>query len=422
MKRALIWIIITLLLFGGGYFYYVNYYTGPYSPPRDPDDGITLFPDFDTATTTLPQAGTTTPAEEVDEDEQTEDTSVPVYQQITADPVAGAGSLRQTVTVPQGTSTVATSTNTLIQYQKQSNGHIFRTNPQTQSTVRISNTTLTGVQRTLFNDTGEYFIAQYMDNSGTILRTITGSVSDQSSRRRLPQNVEDIAFAPNSNNIFYIQPAEDGAAGVITNPADTNRTVVFRSRLQEWLTHWHTSNQITLTTKPANGITGFSSYLNTSNGSTERQITDTPGLTTLTSPNGQQVLYLQSSGDQNTLYVYDTQTNTRQRLSVSTLPEKCVWADTTSVYCGVPDNISQGSIPESWYQGRTTFRDRIVEIDIPSGIVTTLLQPSQLDRPPVDAIKLGLSPDGRYLHFVNKKDGSLWSLDLFRARGEGFGG
>jgi hypothetical protein len=79
-------------------------------------------------------------------------------------------------------------------------------------------------------------------------------------------------------------------------------------------------------------------------------------------------------------------------------------------------------IPESWYQGRTTFRDRIVEIDIPSGIVTTLLQPTELDRPSVDAIKLGLSPEGRYLHFVNKKDGSLWSLDLFRARGEGFGG
>ena len=65
-------------------------------------------------------------------------------------------------------------------------------------------------------------------------------------------------------------------------------------------------------------------------------------------------------------------------------------------------------MPDEWYKGAVSFSDAIVEIDAATSQTKTLLE-NEAD---VDLISPFVSPDGKYLFFQNKKDGTLWRLML----------
>ena len=91
-----------------------------------------------------------------------------------------------------------------------------------------------------------------------------------------------------------------------------------------------------------------------------------------------------------------------------------MWGSASDVlYCAVPTNLTAGQYPDTWYQGEVSFTDQIWKIDLKTGATTMLVDPVTIrGGEEIDGIKLSLSPDGKYLLFVNKKDSFLWKLDL----------
>jgi hypothetical protein len=111
------------------------------------------------------------------------------------------------------------------------------------------------------------------------------------------------------------------------------------------------------------------------------------------------------------LGIFDVKSHSVKELNLYSLPEKCVWsANGVTVYCAVPADMSSGEYPDSWYQGLVSFTDRFVKIDA-STLGMSVIADSAYQTP-VDATHLFLDDKEGILFFTNKKDSTLWSLDL----------
>jgi tricorn protease-like protein len=175
------------------------------------------------------------------------------------------------------------------------------------------------------------------------------------------------------------------------------------------LVEWPSNGTITLTTKPSSGVGGYMYFLNTKTESFKKILGGITNLTTLTSSDLSKVLY--SSGA--SLYVYDISEDESTSIPINTLSEKCVWSEIGSsvVYCGMPKDLPQ-NLPESWYQGLTTLSDSIWKIDMETGQTDLLIEPEEEFGVSVDMTELILNKEDSYLMFVNKKDSTLWVLEL----------
>jgi hypothetical protein len=142
-----------------------------------------------------------------------------------------------------------------------------------------------------------------------------------------------------------------------------------------------------------------------------------PGLTALLSPDATKVLYASSANTSLLGFIYERSGAKTSPLPLTTLPEKCAWgvSGASVLYCAVPKSLPRVPYPDAWYQGLVSFDDRLWYFEPESGNSKLLVDPGEEGGQAVDAVNFSVSPDGSYLLFINKKDGSLWGFDLARA-------
>jgi len=239
----------------------------------------------------------------------------------------------------------------------------------------------------------------------------------------LPNNVKDVSLSPDGLKAFYLFESGDNMIGTILTISNNKKAQIFDSAFTEWLSLWPNKNIITLTTKPSAQIPGYMYTIDANGRNMTKILSDINGLTTLESPNGKLILF----GDNNLrLNIYHTDTRNSDTLGLKSLPEKCVWSNSSDIiYCAVPKSITLNEYPDVWYQGEVSFNDQIWKIDIETGNATLLINPSDIAGGPaspnrgesqggeeVDGIKLAVDENENYLFFVNKKDNFLWELEL----------
>jgi hypothetical protein len=81
------------------------------------------------------------------------------------------------------------------------------------------------------------------------------------------------------------------------------------------------------------------------------------------------------------------------------------------VVCGVPSYFPEANYPDDWYKGVISFNDEIWIYDV-NNFAKEKVNISQRDKVALDIINPQLSEDDNFLLFQNKKDLSLWILDL----------
>lgn len=322
-----------------------------------------------------------------------------------------------------------TTQDVVVRYIERGLGHIYETNMSTLKEERISNETRLKVYDALWGNAGNSVAIRYLngDKNDTIqtysmvLRDIKNTTTTEEGRRVesdgvfLPENISEVAVSQEKDNrLFYLLPTGDSSVGITVGFDGKKQVQVFDSPLKEWLPFWPNDKLITLTTKPSQNVPGFMFFLDTQTGKTTKILGRISGLTTLTSSDGKNVLYSESKNGGLGLYVYGVAGDVKTKLSLATLPDKCAWSKLKKgvLYCGVPQVIPPGSLPDGWYQGATSFSDDMWMIDITTGITTMLVSPSKIAGEEIDATKLLLSPDESFLLFVNKKDSAPWSLKL----------
>ena len=410
-KRTAYIIIVTfILLVAGGllaFYFYTNRGTGGNILPEDGRDNI--FPDSPSAIQNPPEATTPT---EVSETPTATETSRLALKELSARPSAGA------VILPASGNRVV-----LVRFVEKGTGNVYEVGPETSEETRLSNTTIPKIAEVVWNKDGTRLVARYLkDGENETIQSYYAALSSPSEGQPggellgsfLTENIKTISTNPDRDKLFYIVNHSGGATGIISDFDGSKKTQVFDSPLKEWLVEWPSPQTAALTTKPSATVPGFMFLLNTKNGVLTRAISGIKGLTTLVSPNVSSVLYSENTADGLSLKTYSFKTAVSEIMSITTLPEKCVWSknDSTTIYCSVPTYLGGGIYPDGWYQGVTFFSDDIWKIDVSSGVATLMAELKKLSGRDIDGTHLFLSQSEDYLFFTNKFDSRIWSLRL----------
>ena len=143
-------------------------------------------------------------------------------------------------------------------------------------------------------------------------------------------------------------------------------------------------------------------------------IRDVAGLTAIENSVGTFVFGSDFSNGTFGSFIYNIKTGTYRNLSVSALADKCVWSEinTNDIYCAVTTSTPNGTLPDDWYQGNIFLdANNIWKIDATTGVTNVVDFLSERNTN-IDAIDLSLNQKENWLSFMNKKDLTLWALQI----------
>jgi len=335
-------------------------------------------------------------------------------RQISAEPVSGAG----TMDIKIGTSTKSTQTGTVVRYIEKATGHIFMADLFDTVQDRISNTTIPLAYDAIWGNSNNSLIARYLEENNQTVDTYSLTLKNTSTTTentisgiKFPANISDVSVL--GANVFYLQESATGSTGYISNFSGSSRKQVWASQIRDVLGQFVNTNTVAIATKPLQNLSGYLYFVNTSSGTVSKILGDVPGLSSLSNPDATRVLYV-AQGNGISMYLYTIADKSSVNITPATFPEKCVWSkkNTAIVYCAVPEDGLSGSSLTSWWQGFFSTTDDIWQIDSKANTASLLANLSNLSGQAIDVVKPILSDNERYIVFQNRRDNSLWSLDL----------
>ncbi|MFA6251257.1 MAG: peptidoglycan-binding domain-containing protein [Candidatus Paceibacterota bacterium] len=319
-------------------------------------------------------------------------------------------------TAPYFTKTITDLTNApkyeqapSLRYVERKNGHMYKMFLDTKEKTKISNSTIPGIYEAFFDTTAQTVIYRYLSEDKKInsFMATLGAPKGEF----LPQNISDLSVSHDKTKFFYLVENGGGVTGTTGLFGNTKREVAFNSPFTEWLSQWTSGQKVFLTTKASYGVSGSIFMLDTTKKTLSKVFGGVMGLTTLVNPNGSLILYSYFSKTGPQLGIFDIAQHSTRNLDIYSLPEKCVWAnDNVSIYCAVPNVIVGNQYPDYWYQGLISFDDYFIKINTETGNKTTIA--NSINETAIDGTHLFLDRTEENLFLINKKDSTLWSLNI----------
>ncbi|MEN9582363.1 MAG: hypothetical protein RL641_317 [Candidatus Parcubacteria bacterium] len=431
-KKILIIIVAILLLIAGIASYFIFFSTK--KPGTSTGTGISLqdlFPFGDNGKFTNTNNNDGDNTDQLPPDDTTTPIKAPRLRMITQGPIAGAyvfdgvrekkqeGQQQPKVGIDGKPLPVETEPVTIVRYIETSTGHTDETYLDVIELIKLTNTTVPKIAEGYFaGKGGTSAILRYADEKN-IIQTFSGAIPEKSlvpdTKLRgiyLPEETTTMAIAPDREKIFTISKSDNGVVGTISLPDGTKKNQILSLDYTEWVAGWPSAKFVAITTKPSAKVPGYLYTIDTASKIMKKVLGGVNGLTTLTSPDMKKVLFSRSVNGGMTSSIYSTDAKSIIPLpGANTLPEKCVWQSATILYCAVPSYLPSVDYPDAWYQGAISFNDQIYKIDLNDYTSIVVGNPSSVNAT-IDATNLVVDPANTYLVFINKKDGSLWSLDL----------
>ncbi len=315
----------------------------------------------------------------------------------------------------------------VIRFTDRAVGNIYEYVPemQTGEIQRLTNTTVPKIQETVWSSTGNSLVLRYLDDNTDNIVSFSSKIKIGSSSPDLlgeitgiflSSNIKQMIINPKGDKIFGLVDKSDksGTYGFTTNLDGVGKKTIFDSPISYWNISWPKENIIAFNTKPNYKDVGLLYFFNTQTYSMDRILGNIMGMSALVNKDANLVAYSYSANKSFSLDVYDVINKISKNFKISTLAEKCVWgnSNTKVLYCAVPKNIVLDNYPDAWYQGLESFNDDIWKIDIETGATEAIYQTDSNGNIDIDAFDLKISLDDTYLSFANKKDLSLWLLQL----------
>lgn len=326
-------------------------------------------------------------------------------------PTGPAPSLRLVSSAPVGGAHFETSG--AIRYIERETGHVYETRPEMLDTVRISNTTIPGIQNAVWLGDST-FVIQYLDENKEVrnyLATLASSTPDQALTGKFLSNFTDVFPAPDEKHMLLATRGTSGISVQISDLDEKVKKTVFVSPLRSW-TILPSGGDVFVESAPSSGA-GYV-YKTMSDGSPMKKISGGgTGLMALPRVSSEFIALSTLRNGVATLSIFDNAKNSFTPSPVATLAEKCAWlpGDAPLLFCGVPSSFVDTTI-EGWFMGTQTFNDSAWIINPVRGTAQIVRDLSKETGQGIDVIHPEVSPDGKYVMFINKNDLSLWSLAL----------
>jgi hypothetical protein len=360
---------------------------------------------------------------------------IPRLRQLSAVPVSGGIAFERlarssgTYITEDGTEQTSTSSVTIFRYIERATGHLYETREDTLTQTRLSNTTIPEVYEAKFAPDGDHLIIRTLSDDEETIKTLAGKITSKSTTSPetfnliadgykiegdfLLPNVESIDIT--KDGLTYLVPNNNAEGGIIISDFDDlSKKLIFSSPVFQWVVQRISSNIISITSKADSTLDGFMYLINTTTGVDHKLIGDVSGLTTLSGPDNKWVLYSVSRENNIQMFALNMTTGLVFNTGLETLPEKCVFSqkDRDIVFCAAPFKAKNARYPEDWYQGSVTFNDNLWRINLEDREFDQILGDGEEINESFDMFNLVISPLNEYVLFINKKDLTLWSVDL----------
>jgi hypothetical protein len=320
----------------------------------------------------------------------------------------------RTAPVVETTQTIVRPADTEVRYIERASGNVYSFMAHARTLTRISNKTLPGIQQVSWLPDGSRAYAQYISRDSTAGDENVSTyalLADGSGGAVLEQGLAE-AKAVGSSTLFTLLSGTTGSVGSFSRADGSVGSVAFTSNIGGLVVHPTTNGSLFAATKASSGLQGYAFSVSRATGAFTRILGGLRGLAILSNLQGTAVLYSFNDNGTYRMAVYDTSTRVATALPVATLAEKCTWAaNGLSAYCAIPLSTG-GNLPDFWYQGVTTFTDRIWKIDLVSRTASLVVDPSTIGKVNIDATALAVDPNEDVLVFTDRVTGSLWEYDL----------
>lgn len=420
-RKILLFIIGLFFLIGLGFLIYQYLQptqTATSLPPSEIQNPFGNF--FPTQNTPVNNVGQTP----VTDAPETINFSEPIkkLRKISANPVAGS-------TVFDSTASATSTASTLFRYVERATGHIYEMTATSTIPNRISNTTIPSIYEAFFLDSKNQVAFRYLEKNNSIetyIATVRATSTPDTAENKtylegsfMLKDITSFSVSPNGKNILTTLQnttatnnvkflAQIGATNNITK-----QTSIFTSPVDIWIGDWFANDIISMITKPSYTAQGVLYFVNVRTGVQEKKLGPIYGLMAKASPNGRKIIYSRYTGTGIATNIVNTADNISKRVPVTTLADKCVWSkDNIHVYCAVPANGLTGQYPDVWYMGLVSLNDSLIKINTELETTSTIMTFGSETPEPLDMVNLQLSPKEDFLVFTNKRDLSLWSLDI----------
>lgn len=329
----------------------------------------------------------------------------------------------------------------IIQFVDSNTGYIYEKdlmNP-TSTPIQITDTLYPNIVRAYFingaSDNKSRVIMQYL--SGNTIKTISavipeyyGSTGKLINIVNLPDNIKFFTVSKDNKKAAYIVLKNKASYGrqdtytdwyLIKDNSDIYGSRIYSSDFSSW-------KLLIDDDKNIYAFTGDTAYTTNSlykleNNTLSQIYSNHNGMSFLTAKDSLLVSIFTGNGLKIYKNNYFNGTNFTDSsiypLQISTLANKCGENSKDGeelIICGVPKEIKnyESGLPDAWYQGLTSWDDNLYVInkDYPAGQMLFNLNSDGGISEKVDIKNVAIEDTKSHLAFINKNDGSLWTLNI----------
>jgi hypothetical protein len=298
-------------------------------------------------------------------------------------------------------------------------GNVYETEAKNIRPQRLTNNTIPQIYNAYWSKNGEQVVGQYLRNEEEI-QTFVGTIKSKSQgegelqTQFIAQNVSSIALSPTDNQIVYLSVNDAGSKIIRSNLSLSSKVEIFNSPLKDWLIDYPSTSNVSVTSKTSSKNEGLIQTVNSATGDEKVLLSKKKGLTTLLNNSGDKLMFSESFGREFSTFILNTITQSKTSARLQTLPEKCVWSlnNKNVIFCAVPEEIIDGEYPEDWYLGLKSFKDEMWKTNVETGETVYLSNLSNGAGEDIDAYKISLSQNEKFITFLNKNNLKLYTLQI----------
>ncbi|MEI6352998.1 MAG: hypothetical protein WCO35_03650 [Candidatus Nomurabacteria bacterium] len=364
-----------------------------------------------------------------------------------SEPVAGYGfyysQYTYNYTDSNNNTKTATDTKTTLIFVDSKTGYIYEKNllDPTSTPVQITDSSYPNIYKAYFindsNGNKSKVVMQYLDGQKiksfiAKIPTYTGLTSSLSNITNLPDNVSFINTSSNNKYLVYIVSKNKTTNGkkdfysdwyLINNSDLDYGNRIYTSELTDWKLNITSTGQIyafnTDTSHEISNLYKLNSNNQNTLGLLNKIYTGNTGTSFLLNSNN--IFISMNTGDGLKSFISNNNSTgniSLNNINFSTLSNKCALSDSSDklIICGVPKEIKNydSGIPDAWYQGFTSWDDNLYVInnDYQSGSLLFDVNKDASIFDSIDMKNLKINNTNSHLGFINKNDGSLWTLNI----------
>jgi len=379
--------VLTLILIGGGVWFYTNYLQTETPATEKTNSGFftSLFPfgsgGVGTTASTTNTGGTQEP--------------IPQVRQITDREVSSA-------------TFVSTGGRTFIRYIEKETGHIYETATDSFSSTRLTNTTIPAVAEARWVTSSTTLMRFIAENNSVenFLGAFASTTPDQSIEGSFLNKYKRVSVY--KGTIVGVLERENGSSVELTTLKGGAPTTLLTSAYRSWVPLVNEKSSYVYSA-PSGGTPG--SLFRIEKGTLRLIYKDAPGLMALSNPTDE--YFVLSAGSTNfvSLAVYTISTNSVTPLTKQTIAPKCAWENKKNPYilCAIPTKLPIGLYPDDWLLGKIHTSDELWFIN---PTTNESYRAADLTGYSFDIKDIEISDDSSNALFIDRNDGTLWSVEL----------